>query len=127
LKGARGKAVKVISELLKDLPAQKRYRVIFMRRTLDEVLASQKTMLKRRNEDMSMPDQKIRELFVAHLEEVEAWLKQQKNMSVMFVSYNKVVANPKEGAHRINDFLDGILDEAAMVKAVEPDLYRNKA
>ena len=35
---ARGKVLKVISFLLKDLPDDNRYKVIFMRRHLDEVL-----------------------------------------------------------------------------------------
>ena len=45
---ARGKAVKIISELLKYLPDTHTYRIIFMRRALEEVLASQDRMLIRR-------------------------------------------------------------------------------
>src|SRR5688572_18254457 len=37
----RGKAFKMVSQLLYDLPRTERYRVIFMRRDLDEMLASQ--------------------------------------------------------------------------------------
>src|SRR4026207_1213461 len=48
---ARGKVLKVISFLLKDLPDDNYYRVIFMRRHLDEVIASQNKMLDRRGED----------------------------------------------------------------------------
>ena len=51
LTGARGKAVKVISFLLKDLPDDNFYQVIFMRRHLDEVIDSQNKMLDRRGED----------------------------------------------------------------------------
>ena len=40
LDDAPGKAVKVISQLLPELPPQHRYRAIFVRRNLDEVLAS---------------------------------------------------------------------------------------
>ena len=45
---ARGKAVKIISELLKYLPETQTYRIIFLRRALEEVLASQDRMLVRR-------------------------------------------------------------------------------
>ena len=38
LRAARGKAVKVISFLIKELPDENDYRVLFMRRDLDEVL-----------------------------------------------------------------------------------------
>ena len=43
----RGKAFKMVSQLLYDLPPSERYRVIFMERDLDEVLASQEKMLER--------------------------------------------------------------------------------
>ena len=43
----RGKAVKMISQLLYDLPASESYRVILMERDLDEVLVSQEKMLER--------------------------------------------------------------------------------
>ena len=47
----RGKVVKIISFLLTDLPDSCFYKAIFMRRNLDEVLASQNKMLVRRGED----------------------------------------------------------------------------
>ena len=43
----RGKAVKMISQLLYDLPGSESYRVILMERDLDEVLVSQEKMLER--------------------------------------------------------------------------------
>jgi len=42
-----GKAVKVISALLQNLPSTKNYKIIFMERDLSEILASQKVMLQR--------------------------------------------------------------------------------
>src|ERR1700757_2956947 len=41
LPATRGKAFKMVSQLLYDLPAGERYRVVFMERDLDEVLVSQ--------------------------------------------------------------------------------------
>jgi len=37
-----GKVVKIVSALLKQLPPQHEYRIVFMRRPLEEVVASQK-------------------------------------------------------------------------------------
>lgn len=48
---ARGKAVKVIAALLVELPAGFQYRVLFMRRDIEEILASQNKMLERRGEE----------------------------------------------------------------------------
>ena len=48
---AQGKVVKVISALLKHLPSSHNYQVIFLRRHMSEILASQRKMLIRRGED----------------------------------------------------------------------------
>ena len=50
LANADGKVVKVISMLLYDLPEDRDYKIIFMTRDMNEVLASQTVMLERRDE-----------------------------------------------------------------------------
>ena len=47
LPGIRGKAVKMVSQLLLDLPPTERYRVVFMERDFAEMLDSQERMLRR--------------------------------------------------------------------------------
>ena len=130
LDDARGKVVKLISRLLLDLPdpdpERVRYKVIFMRRDLDEVLRSQKKMLERRGEDDEQSDEQIKELFVAHLEEVESWLRKRSDIDVIFQSYSRMVSDPRQGAEKINQFLGGILDVEAMLSEVDPELYRNR-
>src|SRR5436309_9885827 len=44
LPSTRGRAFKMVSQLLYDLPPSEQYAVIFMERDLDEVLASQEKM-----------------------------------------------------------------------------------
>ena len=44
---ARGRALKVISLLLPSLPVENAYRIVYMRRHLDEILQSQDKMLDR--------------------------------------------------------------------------------
>lgn len=51
VEGARGRAVKMVYRLLYDVPAEFRYRVLFMRRDLGEILASQRKMLTRHGAD----------------------------------------------------------------------------
>ena len=63
---ARGKVLKVISHLLKDLPDENFYNVIFMRRDLDEVIASQNKMLERRGEDNPIEDEKAKNYYLRH-------------------------------------------------------------
>ena len=71
--------LKLISQLLETLPKDHTYHVIFMRRHLDEVLASQKKMLENRGEaeQLSDPegDLRIKEKFVEHLAEIETLLR----------------------------------------------------
>ena len=61
IKDAPGKVVKVISSLLEYLPLSYKYKIIFMRRAIPEILASQKQMLIRRGESSDGDDHRIRE------------------------------------------------------------------
>ncbi|MEM9490503.1 MAG: sulfotransferase [Myxococcota bacterium] len=128
---ARGKVVKVIARLLGDLPVGGPYRVIFMRRDLDEVLRSQRKMLERRGEteQLEQDEDEMKQLYVSHLEDVEAWLRQRDDVTVLFVNYNRLVADPRKQAERVAAFLNVDDPEtwlAKMSAAVDPSLYRNR-
>jgi hypothetical protein len=123
---ARGKAVKIISYLLKHLPGENDYRVIFMRRDLGEVLASQRKMLERRGEPSVAGDDEMREIWRAHLDEVQRLFEASAHLTHLDVSYRDVVENPREQARRIQDFLGMDLDVEKMASAVDEELYRNR-
>lgn len=125
LPAARGKAFKMISQLLYDLPASETYRIIFMQRDLDETLTSQEKMLERLGRTPA-PREQIHDSFLLHLERLHAWLGEQRHMSVLAVNYNELIAEPVPEAQRLAEFLDGQIDAAAMVAAVDPALYRNR-
>jgi hypothetical protein len=124
--GARGKAVKMISQLLYDLPAGERYRVLFMERGLDEVLRSQEKMLERLGRP-APPREKIAGAFTAHLEKLHEWLARQGHMAVHAVSYVRLVEAPREEAGRVAGLLGRGLDVERMSASVDPSLYRNRA
>lgn len=127
LKGAGGKAVKMISALLKHLPPEYEYKVIFMRRDIAEVLASQKTMLIRRGEPADkVDDEKMAAIFRRHLAQVQAWLDSQSNLDVLYLSYGQTVQEPLVQAQRVADFLGVSLDVLAMAAAVDSRLYRQR-
>lgn len=124
---ALGKSVKVISALLEHLPAEYPYRVIFMRRKMDEILASQKQMLVRSNKPTdAVSDEKLAEMYARHLAKVEAWLEGQPNMAVLYVDYNTMLTSPQEHAEEVNEFLDERLAVEKMVGVIEPSLYRQR-
>jgi hypothetical protein len=125
LPSARGKAVKMVSQLLFDLPPTERYRVIFMQRDFSEMLASQEKMLERLNREAA-PREDIERAFVKHLDKLRAWLKDQPNFDVLDVKYKELVAHPEEECRRIREFLGGVPDVPAMASAIDPALYRNR-
>lgn len=124
---AEGKAVKLISALLKHLPPTHRYRVVFMQRKMGEILGSQKRMLIRRGEpDDKVADEEMAAIFERHLAQVEAWLDGQANVEVMYVRYDQVVQDPLPHAQGVNAFLGGTLNTEEMARAVDPTLYRQR-
>jgi hypothetical protein len=128
LADAQGKVVKVISALLEYLPPAYTYRVVFIRREMSEILASQKKMLERRGEPTDrVGDEELARLFAKHLQKVETWLRGQPNFSVLYVDYNTMLADPTPYIRQVNQFLGGQLDEPKMAAMVDPSLYRNRA
>jgi len=125
---ARGKGIKVISRLLRDLPGGYLYKVIFMRREMGEVLASQRAMLVRRGKEVGEGDDlQLGELFAGHLAEVEQWLRTQLNFEVLEIRYQKALDGPLEVARAVEKFLDRELDIERMAQVVDPNLYRQRA
>ncbi len=125
LPAARGKAFKMISQLLYDLPATERYRVIFMERDLDEMLLSQEKMLERLGRK-GADREKIRSSYAVHLERLSGWLVEQAHLSVLYVNYNELLEQPEREAERVSAFLGGRAQFEEMAKAVDPSLYRNR-
>ncbi len=125
---AQGKAVKIISALLEFLPEGYEYRIVFMERDIEEILASQRKMLVRSGviEKNPISDESIRESFQSHLNQVKSYLAENDWLQVIFVSYNQVLQNPEEEFQRIAKFLDSNVDPAAMIGIVDPDLYRER-
>lgn len=123
---SQGKVVKVISQLLQDLPDDVNYKVIFMRRNLDEVLASQEKMLVRRDEEDDAVDESMKSTFASHVEEVEAWMRSSANVEVLFVSYNRMQGESESQIERVCKFLDAGLDAQKMGTIIDPALYRQR-
>ncbi len=123
LKDQDGKTIKVIMQLLGALDMKCDYKIIFMERDIEEVLASQQKML---GKDSKTYDAKLKATFEAQKEKNRSWMLSQPNMEVLFVNYADVVNNPQEQIERLGIFLDGEVDKDAMRKAVDASLYRNK-
>src|SRR5262245_15918569 len=125
LPGIRGKAVKMVSLLLLDLPPAERYRVVFMERDFAEMLDSQERMLHRLGRPAA-PREAIIPAYTSHLERVHQWLQRQAHFAVLRVRYKALVERPEAEADRVKEFLGGRLDLSRAVSAVDPSLYRNR-
>jgi hypothetical protein len=128
LNDAMGKAVKVITLLIPDLPTDRAYRVLFMRRDLREVVESQAVMLGRMGKKGGglSPAQLIA-LYEKQLHAAETYFAKSPSFRVLDVRYADLVAAPGPQVARIDEFLGGGLDRAAMAASVDPSLYRQRA
>jgi len=127
VKDARGKVVKVISSLLEYLPSNYKYKIVFMRREIAEILASQKQMLIRRGEPSEGDDQKMAEMFQEHLKRARVWLANQSNMETLYVDYNALMADPAPAIKTVAEFLGLTENLDAMLAVPDKKLYRQKA
>ncbi|MBE0641300.1 MAG: tetratricopeptide repeat protein, partial [Bacteroidales bacterium] len=120
---AEDKAVKVIAQLLYNLPNNYEFKVIFMQRDIKEVMLSQQKMLgKSPAYNMSLAA-----VFEKEIEKVKAWEKQQPNVDILYVPYAEIVDSPVRHVYRIADFVGYPLDTEAMKEAVDRSLYRNRS
>jgi hypothetical protein len=127
LADAGGRAVKIISFLLTWLPETHDYRVLFMQRDLDEVIASQQKMLLRRGEAAATAGASdMREIYAQHLVQVERFLSNRRCFTRLPVGYRDVIERPDVEARRISDFLGGGLDIGRMAGVADRQLYRNR-
>jgi hypothetical protein len=125
LSATRGKAVKMVSQLLYDLPAEENYRIIFMERDLDEILASQEKMLLRLGRPAAPRDQ-MKLSFTLHLDKLNLWLVEQQHLKVLRVRHHDLIQRPDAEADRVDQFLGGNINVERMAGTVDPSLYRNR-
>jgi len=117
LEDHQGKAIKILFHLLRFLPVNLSYRIIFMRRNVDDVLKSQNRML----QSYDKPTQDnilIKSLFDKALKEIEQWIMQQENMKGVFINYEDILNHPDNKVNKIETFLDRELNTEKMKSAV---------
>ena len=92
-----GRAVKMIYKLLYDLPTGYHYQIVFMRRAMAEILASQESMLARTGKHgASAPRERLAMIFERQLKDILEFINQSPNFELLEISYNCLVVNPAE-------------------------------
>ena len=126
--GARGHAVKVIYKLVYELPRDVDYRIVFMARHIEEVLASQSRMLARSGITVPEGDSDLfRALFTKDLAAFKDWVKTQPNIRIAYIDYRRVLDDTWAVGKDIAEFLERDLDLDAFAAVVDPELYRNRS
>lgn len=129
---AAGKVVKMVSMLLLDLPRDRRYRIVFMRREMKEILASQRKMEERKGMEVKKgaeaeaEDRLMAAQFRKHLVKVHSFLEKSDNIDLLYVRYNDILANAKPVVEQVYEFFGGKLDVEKMREVVDPSLYRQR-
>ena len=101
-----GKAIKCISMLLTKMPEHHHYKVIFMTRPIEEVIASQEKMKTRLGTKGAELERKQLERGMhAHRDETRKWLGHARHIDVMEVDYPTLVRDPQSIIPRLVDFL----------------------
>lgn len=125
-----GKAAKVVSMLLKHLPKNHTYKVIYMLRHPAEVAESQARMIKQMN--TASPERDVGQmakLLSSHIDETLEFLKQTGNVRLLTVEYADLIADPEKEIRRLVEFVDepAFKDVTKMAGVVNPRLWRTRA
>jgi len=123
---AKGRALKLVAQLLPFLPPDHDYRIVFMERPLEEVLASQNVMLQRHaKKGAALAPEKLRVIFEQQLARVGEII-ERRQLSVLRVTYADCLRDPAAVAGRVTKFLELPLDTGAMAVTVDKALYRQR-
>lgn len=122
----KNRALKVVAPLLPYLPADRRYKVIWMDRPILELVLSQEKMKGQSAGLENFPFQKGQQLEVEK-KRFQTWLNQQAHIDWLSISYPKLCS--EEGATllpQINAFVGRHLSAKDWQLIVDPQLHRNK-
>lgn len=123
---AQGRAVKVVSALLPQLPPGYPYRVILMQRALPEVLRSQAAMRVRLGAGETPDEDLLLTEYAQHLFRLRLWLKRQ-GWPLHEVDYAAALGDPAAATAALIAFLGEALDAQAMAAVMDPALYHQRA
>jgi hypothetical protein len=122
LKDASDKVIKIVTPLPLFLDKKLNYRILFMRRDLEEILRSQEKMLGR---DQSSEREKFKTIYELHLKKTYAFF-ESNNIPYLNVWYKELVSNTEVELTKIIDFLELSEKWEDLANVVHPELYRNK-
>lgn len=129
IEAAHGMATKVISALLPSLPPKHRYKIIFMRRPVREIVASQHKMLENRGTAPQAARGHLEQSQEKHAMDMLDMLRKHPRVDLLEVDYPALVGDPRPWVARLVRHLgaDRLPAYEAMSGVVKPQLHRQRA
>ena len=125
-----GRAIKCVSMLLPRMPAKHDYKLIFMRRPIAEVVASQQAMTTRLGtKSADLDSEQLARGLRAHREDIRRWATTVPHITLLEIDYPKLVREPLPQISRLIDFLgkDRLPNSQQMATVVDHSLYRKRS
>jgi len=122
LKDAAGKVVKIVAPLPIYLDKSLEYRIVFMRRDIEEVLKSQEKML---NKDQTSEREKFRTIYEMHLKKTYHFF-DSHSIPYIDIQYKQLLNNSEQELAKLIEFLNLSTPIEDLLSIIKVDLYRNK-
>lgn len=125
---ASGKSLKVISTLLRYLPERYTYKVIFMERSLEEIVASQQSMLEGLGKKgAGIAPEKMVDIYAKELATILMWVEKQPHFTTLRLSYNEILSRPEVVIPDLIGFVGSQAKPDDLIKVLDHSLYRSKS
>lgn len=121
---AQNKSIKIVAPLLKHINPEFRYKVIFMKRNLSEVVKSQQKMIGKSTDILPVS---LFNSYQEQLNHIEVWKEREPGVELIYVDYKEVLNNHEEISKKIEAFIGQELDKDGMAQCIDKSLYRNRA
>ena len=122
LMDAAGKVVKIVAPLPIYLDKSLDYRIVFMRRDIEEVLKSQEKML---NKDQTSEREKFRTIYEMHLKKTYHFF-DSHSIPYIDIQYKQLLNNSEQELAKLIEFLNLSTPIEDLLSVIKVDLYRNK-
>lgn len=129
LVAAAGRAIKIVVPLVRHLPTDARFcfRVVLLERDLEEVLASQATMIRRKGLQPALPAAQLKPALARQWDASRLALAERADVHLLVLSHRRILADPAGAAVELASLVTMPLDTEAMARVVDPRLYRQRA
>lgn len=135
-----GKAIKIVSPLLAYLPDHFEYKVVFLRRSVKEIVASQEALLEHMHGAGSDPalefghesglgrssSRDLRALMSKHLRAVQQWRRSKRNVEVQEVRFEDIFEAPHGVLREVEQLISRGIDLERAIAVINPALARHR-